>query len=525
MVIADQSVVIGYCHPGVVQGRFADSLLAMVLHSERLVHGRVAKVSGPRVAAARNEIVEHFLTTDAEWLLMVDADMILPHHLLERLSQVADADERPIVGGLCFSRDPDGCPFATLYYVDEGKLLHRLTQWPQGKVVEVHATGAACLLIHRRVLEAVADSDYTQVWPEAPIGEDIAFCLQAVSLGFPIFVDTSLNVGHVKAQILDVDKYDEYLTAHRFVATGTGRCGTRYLATLMSETDLPVGHEAAFGPGGFAGWPLIRGDCSWLALPYLEHLAFGPTTILHLTRHPLDVLRSLVGIGFWRDDPDDGHLPYRKFAEQVAPDVMGHESEVARAMRWIVEANDLAASFRDHHVRVEAIGNHDGYAQLLDVLGISRKADAIDMALSRVPTNVNSRRRAEIDWADLPAGKLRARFADQIEALGYPREPDRERDVRDVLGLAETTRGAMQTSGLPQPDGDLVTTGTHLEGLHVECKRHKRLRVPTWVAEIEGRTSDPYLLVVKRWGIADVSHAYALTDLRTAARWLRGDAP
>lgn len=96
-----------------------------------------------------------------------------------------------------------------------------------------------------------------------------------------------------------------------------------------------------------------------------------------------------------------------------------------------------------------------------------------------------------------------------------------ERAVRDFLGLEETTRGAMQTSGLPQPDGDIVTTGTWLDGVHIECKRHKRLTVPTWIREVEQATTDPYMLVVKRWGIGDVAHSYVITDLATIRDWLR----
>lgn len=96
-----------------------------------------------------------------------------------------------------------------------------------------------------------------------------------------------------------------------------------------------------------------------------------------------------------------------------------------------------------------------------------------------------------------------------------------ERDVRDYLDLDETTRGAMQTSGLPQPDGDLITADTWLDGVHIECKRHRRLAVPAWVREIEETTTDPYMLIVKRWGLGDVAHSYVITDLATARRWLQ----
>lgn len=94
-----------------------------------------------------------------------------------------------------------------------------------------------------------------------------------------------------------------------------------------------------------------------------------------------------------------------------------------------------------------------------------------------------------------------------------------ERDVRDILGLEMTTREWASTSGVPQPDGDLLTAGTWLDGLHVEAKRHKRLLIPEWVRDLDGK--EPWLLVVKRWGQGDPGRSYAVTDLQTVEGWLR----
>ena len=38
--------------------------------------GHIGMQSGPRIAAARNDVVRHFLKFSAEWLLMIDSDMV-----------------------------------------------------------------------------------------------------------------------------------------------------------------------------------------------------------------------------------------------------------------------------------------------------------------------------------------------------------------------------------------------------------------------------------------------------------------
>lgn len=94
-----------------------------------------------------------------------------------------------------------------------------------------------------------------------------------------------------------------------------------------------------------------------------------------------------------------------------------------------------------------------------------------------------------------------------------------EREVRDFLDLDMTTRQWASTNGIPQPDGDLLTAGTWLDGWHLEAKRHKRLLVPAWVEETED--NDPYLIIAKRWGVGDIAKSYVITDLGTIRGLLR----
>lgn len=211
-------VLVGWCHPGTVRGEFNDSLAALLIHDAK--HGRhvvsyggtVGVRSGPRIAEARNQIVAAFLAMSdryaPEWLWMVDTDMAFKADALDRLLEVADADAQPVVGGLCFAAEDK----PVMFRLAEDGAPARVTEWPEGALVPVDATGAACLLMHRSVLVEMGERNEGAAYPwfvegaatsrGALLGEDTAFCLRARGMGVPIVVDTSVRVGHVKTHVI-----------------------------------------------------------------------------------------------------------------------------------------------------------------------------------------------------------------------------------------------------------------------------------------------------------------------------------
>lgn len=225
--------VIGWIHPGDVAGAFMDSVCRTVLTEAGpnglLSHGGgyISLRSGPRIAEARSQLVETFLTSelyrDAEWLFMVDSDMVFEPDALRRLLEVADPEERPIVGGLCFAgSSPEDC-YPTLYRLvphEEARWeIEKVTEWPEGELLKVGATGAAALLVHRGVLETMyrafefLPNGQRNNYPwfveghvdhaGRPLGEDIAFCIRAQGLGYPVHVHTGVEFGHRKYVVLD----------------------------------------------------------------------------------------------------------------------------------------------------------------------------------------------------------------------------------------------------------------------------------------------------------------------------------
>jgi hypothetical protein len=145
---------------------------------------------------------------------MCDTDMVFDPDVIGRLVKAADPVARPVVGALCYSQNTDGGdPYPTMYELAErdGQLCFvRYAAWRKGDVVQVTATGAAALLIHRTALEAVEKhaGDAAAPWfRESPVGsalvgEDMTFCLRLGAAGIPVHVATSVKAGHMKTAML-----------------------------------------------------------------------------------------------------------------------------------------------------------------------------------------------------------------------------------------------------------------------------------------------------------------------------------
>jgi hypothetical protein len=236
--------------PESVSGWFTKSLVDLVLLDstegsgflrDSTKSGFIALSSGPRVAEARNKIIDTFAENypGCDWLLMLDSDMTFRPDLLEQLMAVADPVEAPIVGGLCFAGGRSGDPYPTIYRLVQGDgyaTVDRVDDYPRDALVKVGATGAACVLMHRQALATMqakfgkTETGATNPYPwfvegaigpkGEPWGEDIAFCLRAHALGIPVHVHTGVKLGHMKTQCVDEVFFDNHRRASELTAQG-----------------------------------------------------------------------------------------------------------------------------------------------------------------------------------------------------------------------------------------------------------------------------------------------------------------
>jgi hypothetical protein len=177
----------------------------------------IAVLSGPKVDSARNDVMRKWLeNTEADYLLMVDTDMIIGSRTIEDLLK----HHKDIVGGLCFSGSTiTGSVSPAIRYLektDEGTKVRVMWDYPTNTLVEADAIGAACMMISRECAEGVWEArgkDHPLPWfahgvhNGIQIGEDIAFCLTARTLGYKVFVDTGLVIEHAKVGFIGESQY------------------------------------------------------------------------------------------------------------------------------------------------------------------------------------------------------------------------------------------------------------------------------------------------------------------------------
>lgn len=236
-----EKVCIGYPHLNEFGANFVESVLRMVaydkangnhlLHNSGLMNnGALAPVWGRsmELAHARNTAAAAFLSSDSDWLLWWDTDIGVEPDGLEKLLAVADPENAPIVGGLCFIEGEYSHDFhgglrsslaPTLYdwaWIEPRsgmpgayKMITR-TEWPENQVTRVGATGCGFLLTHRSVYEKIAywlreQGAPPHIWferipgPDGEMcGEDVSFLLRAHQVGLPILVHTGVTTTHQK---------------------------------------------------------------------------------------------------------------------------------------------------------------------------------------------------------------------------------------------------------------------------------------------------------------------------------------
>lgn len=431
--MADQAVgvTVAFNAAGEVRLEFASALNAMTVRSlgKGIRVQQQPRMSGPLIETARNEQVRTFLAGDHDWLLMIDADMSFHPDTIIRLLELADPVERPIVGGLTWGVGAEGL-FPTIYHwADVG--YRRAEGWDQNTGVEVDGTGAACLMVHRSVFEKMAGA-YPEPYPWfqngfvenslRPMGEDLTFCYRARELGFPIWVHTGVQFGHMKTFEINQQFYLDWCRTHRMIVTGTGRCGTAYVALALQRNLVPADHERFFNPETFGIPPWGRADVSWLAAPFLSH--YQDAFVVHLVRDPLKTVASLVGIGLF-EEPDsefwnEGHAPYQEFARKMVPAVFEASTPLGRAVSFYLAWNEMIEPHANIRLRVEDQITGESLWPAVAAAGSKATPFEIQRKIDEVPPFVNARPRGDINWDDIPEGKEKRKLEAMADQYGYP---------------------------------------------------------------------------------------------------------
>jgi hypothetical protein len=238
-----------------------------------------------------------------------------------------------------------------------------------------------------------------------------------------------------------------------YLITGTGRCGTVYLARLLTSAGIPCGHESFFDYEGLEGalgrlrgeaeptlsltsrrlwdgdrhlidenWmPNLRAlvaESSYMAAPFIDHPVFDGTQMIHVVRNPMRVIDSFVNHLRYFQDPsgarDPGNILYENNIYDHFPELTKKVSVLERACLYYVRWNAMIEQkihSRPHvFLRIE-----DDPAPVLEMLG--RPELEVDLG-----TTINSFRRKGVPACrleDVPPGLIKSEFLEMARRYGY----------------------------------------------------------------------------------------------------------
>jgi hypothetical protein len=148
-----------------------------------------------------NQVMRQLRRED-EWVWILGDDHVWESDCLVRL--LAAMDEHPaadIMVPLVTKRNP---PWHLVVFHDAGIYADGLPRWqpygwdeiPDGGVFEIDAAGSAGMLIRREVLDEIGDPWFRSTGGVI-LNEDVTFCADARTLGFRIFANADVTMGHL----------------------------------------------------------------------------------------------------------------------------------------------------------------------------------------------------------------------------------------------------------------------------------------------------------------------------------------
>lgn len=218
-------VLIGFPHEGMTPSETYQNRLANVKYLGVLEErGRQEKhpvrfefffatAGRMHVHVAREELGKKALVMGADYLFMIDDDMIAGDDLFERLY----SDDKDIVAPLAFTRNFPHKP--VMYTCKEGWdpmsqreffINHSVMKYPKDTLVRCDAVGFGAVLIKMACLRKMPQPWFMNY---NKTGEDINFCYEARKYGFQTWMDTGLKLGHLGHPSIVTEEYVEKMRA------------------------------------------------------------------------------------------------------------------------------------------------------------------------------------------------------------------------------------------------------------------------------------------------------------------------
>jgi hypothetical protein len=227
MIGPKETVAIGWCDNGMVDGKFTEGLMSAVITggANKMPITTSMRVQGNQIGRQRQVLWDYWADhIKTDWLLWVDSDIVLTAEVMQKLWATADKHHRPVVSGVYFiSKENEGTlmkPYPVLFNDISEFQVQYVHPLPQNEVIKCDSAGFGLVLMHKSIIPTMREKYPNQsMFMETAggsddqfIGEDIIFFRKMKAAGIPLHAHTGALVKHMKRFALDYDYYGMYWT-------------------------------------------------------------------------------------------------------------------------------------------------------------------------------------------------------------------------------------------------------------------------------------------------------------------------
>lgn len=226
----------------------------------------------------------------------------------------------------------------------------------------------------------------------------------------------------------------------KYIVTGTGRCGTLFMANLLTSMGFPCTHEAIFTPYGIdkakrvikkeepaLSSRISRGenlsdyeidivaDSSYMAAPFLREF---DAKVIHVVRNPIKVVASMIGDSFknflnpYPTDIEEfpAHLIYEEFMYSHLDELRGSMTQLERCCLFYVRWNQMIEDSGKVSIRHRI---EDGPEKIKEFFGFEGECYG--------NTNCNSKPSSEWSFSEIKNISIKMDLLEIMERYGYRR--------------------------------------------------------------------------------------------------------
>lgn len=160
---------------------------------------RTLVLSGSLIFEARERLADFAIQNGYDHVLWLDSDTMFPSTLLIDMM----AQDKDILTGVVAARRP---PYYPCVYLSNGEKLEPVKDF-DGHVIRVDSCGFGAILMKTEVLERMFEEFHTCFQPILGYGEDLSFCIRAKKLGYEIYADPNIDIGHIGKTVIRKDSF------------------------------------------------------------------------------------------------------------------------------------------------------------------------------------------------------------------------------------------------------------------------------------------------------------------------------